>query len=386
MKPVLIQDRATYAISRREVTDQGYLKVPGRVARVGVQYYLASELELNDRAPNDRVGVYRSADEVFSPASLQSYADADVTISHPGDMVNASTFKQHSVGHVTDAATQDGEYVEAPLILKDAEAIKQVESGLVELSAGYLAEYVEQSGVTDSGEKYDFIQRNIRINHVALVPSARAGREARLYDEQPQEATIMTHVVTMDGKQVEVADKSTAALIQDKFDSLLKRVSDSESTAAQATSAKDASEAKADKLSEDKASLEAKTSDEAITARVKEIHDAQAAAVKLAGNKFSCDSLVPLEIKRSALALVRPSIDWADKGEEYVKAAFDMSYAEKEDEDEDEMDKAKKSKDSLSQFSKDMSGAKTENEPTATIDEAYQAGLERKRNAWKEAK
>lgn len=375
---ILVRDRATYAISRREWTDNGYLKVPGRVARAGVQYYLASELGLKDRNPMDRVGVYRPPEEVFSGDSLASYADADVTIEHPGDMVNAETYRRHSVGHVTDNATRDGDYVEAPLIIKDADAIKEVEDGKVELSAGYLAEYISETGTTDAGGSYEFVQRNIRINHVALVSSARAGKEARLYDREPQEAVMFQ--VTMDGTSVEVADKSTATLIQAQFDSLQQRVSDSENAKQEAVKAKDSAEAKADKLSEDNDKLKAQTSDEAIAERVKSIHDAQSKAQKLAGAEFSCDSLDPMTIKRAALAKVRDGIDWQDKSDDYVAAAFDMSYEEKEKEE----DRDKEAKDSFSKFAGDFSGAEPST-PTGTIDTAIQAAEERKRNAWKEA-
>lgn len=379
---IVVRDQATYAISRREWTDNGYLKVPGRVAKSGVQQYLAAELGIEGRNPTERVGVYRPADEVFSRDSLASYADVDVTIEHPGDMVNAETFSRHSVGHVTDAAKRDGEYVEAPLIIKDADAIREVEAGKVELSAGYLAEYVPESGTTDAGEPYEFVQKNIRINHVALVSSARAGRQARLYDEKPQEAVM--HQVTMDGTSVEVADKSTATLIQAQFDSLQKRVGDSEKQASDAKAAKDAAEAKSDKLSEDNESLKSQVSDEAINERVKSIHDAQAAASKLAGDKFSCDSLDPMTIKREALKIVRDSIDWSQKSDEYVAAAFDMSYGEKAEE-EDEEDKRKKSaSDSAAKFGADLGNAKP-GDAKATIDSAYEQYMQRKVAASQEA-
>lgn len=370
---LVLQDRATHAISRREFTDNGYLRVPGRVARTGVQYYLAHELQLTDRAPNDRVGVYRPPEEVFSSDSLASYADVDVTIEHPGDMVDATTYKRHSVGHVTDAAAQDGEYVEAPLIIKDVDAIKEVEAGRVELSAGYLAEYVPEKGTTDAGESYEFVQRNIRINHVALVSRARAGHEARLYDQKPQEAA-MTHQVTLDGASLEVADKSTATLIQDKFDSLLKRVGDAEK-------AQQTAEAQRDTLDEEKSKLQAKVSDEAIAERVKSVFDAQSDARKLAGDKFECDSLDPLTIKRAALKTVRDSVAWDEKPDAYVEAAWDMAMEAKSKEEMEEDEKKRKSKDSLSQFGKDMKDAKPADDAKSTIDSAYDSYMERKRKA-----
>lgn len=56
---VTVVDRAGYGITHREFTDEGYLRVPGRVARVGVQKYQAQELGLTDRSPTSLVAVYR---------------------------------------------------------------------------------------------------------------------------------------------------------------------------------------------------------------------------------------------------------------------------------------------------------------------------------------
>lgn len=52
-------------------------------------------------------------------------------------------------------------------------------SGLRELSLGYSLDLDETPGVWN-GQPYDAIQRNIRINHLALVEKARAGEQARL--------------------------------------------------------------------------------------------------------------------------------------------------------------------------------------------------------------
>ena len=52
-------------------------------------------------------------------------------------------------------------------------------AGLKELSLGYNLDLEETPGVWN-GQQYDAIQRNIRINHLALVQEARAGERARL--------------------------------------------------------------------------------------------------------------------------------------------------------------------------------------------------------------
>ena len=377
-----VQDRASYAISRREVTDNGYLKVPGRVARAGVQKYLASELGLTGRSPMDIVGVLRPAEEVFSDASLASYADSDVTIEHPGNMVDVVTWRGVAVGHVTDRAVRDGDYVEATMIIKDADAIKAIESGKIELSAGYLAEYVPLAGIADSGEEYEFIQKNIRINHVALVSSARAGREARLYDQKPQEAITMTHPVTLDsGTQVEVADKATATLIANTIDGLRKQANDAADKLKQATADKDAAQAKVDKLSEDNEALKAQTSDAAIQERVKAIYGVQTQAVKLVGDSFKCESLDSVEIKRAAMAIFKPNREWADKSSAYVEYAFDDAMAEKEEKEKEENDGKKAAKDSTNQFAADLSKATADSgSPQATRDAARHEFLAKRYN------
>ena len=67
---ITVNDRASYAVqSSRVFTDEGFLCVPGRVSRTGIQQYLARELNL-DGDPNRIVNVYRPEDEVFKDESL----------------------------------------------------------------------------------------------------------------------------------------------------------------------------------------------------------------------------------------------------------------------------------------------------------------------------
>src|SRR5690606_16899412 len=122
-----------------------------------------------------------------------------------------------------------GDFVTADLIVKDADAIKMVEDrGYVELSAGYTAEYEHSPCTTDDGTAYDYIQRNIRINHAAHLPAgaARAGRQARIFDNQPKGNT-MSKITLDSGRSVEVQDEATAALVSDYIDRLKKQVTDS---------------------------------------------------------------------------------------------------------------------------------------------------------------
>ena len=382
---ILLQDRAAIPVpSHREYSENGYLKVPGRVALAGnVQQYLAEELGLTDRPGNTIVSVYRPPESVFDPASLATYDNADVTVEHPTEMVDAGTFKRVAVGHAISPGRQEGIAVVVDLLIKDAEAIKAIEDGKCELSAGYMAEYVEQPGVTPDGTPYEFIQRGIAVNHIALCDQARAGRLARLFDHKTPLEAVMSHKVTLDsGAKVEVADEASAILIQSTIDGLRKRVADAEEEKTKAELAKDEAEAKADALDEENEELKKQASEDSISKRLADVLAVTDAARKLAGSEFTCDSVNPLEIKRAALAARLPKRAWADKSEAYVSAAWDSEMEKQEAEDEEEEDEKSKTTDSHRQLGDDLSKVKTGDAQT-TLDAAYQARMERTANAWK---
>ncbi|MBL1311269.1 MULTISPECIES: DUF2213 domain-containing protein [unclassified Pseudomonas] len=358
-------DRAGYRITQREYTDEGFLKVPGRVARTGIQEYLARELGL-DGDPMRVVRVYRPEDEVFSDASLGTYDASDVTNNHPHSLVTAATYKGVAVGVVRGPGRRDGDFVICDLIVKDQKTIDEIIGGKCELSAGYTAVYDETPGVTEDGQTYDYIQRDIKINHVAIVERARAGANARVFDHTPE--SNMTHKVTLDsGSSVEVSDAATAVAITDAFERLNKKANDAQVLA-------DKAQATADKAAEDLAEARKASSDEAINARVVLIGSTQALARKIAGDSFTCDSLDVIEIKRAALAVKRPKMAWGDKSAGYVECAFDAE-AEKEP-DEDDMDEEGKKKpkaatgDTAALFAQFMQLAKDGAATTATADAA----------------
>ncbi|MGH9930720.1 MAG: DUF2213 domain-containing protein [Pyrinomonadaceae bacterium] len=314
-------DRTSYGpVTSRVYTDEGFLKVPGRVARTGIQEYLARELGL-DGDPNRIIKVMRPPEEVFHADSLATYDGADVTINHPKGFVTTDNYSQLSKG-TARGAVQDGDYVTCNLFVKSKDAIAAINSGKCELSAGYTAIYEEAK----DGDLFDFIQREIRINHVALVDNARAGANARVFDENPEKKT-MTHKVMLDsGRSVEVQDEATALLVSDTIERLAQKVADAEAKSEKAQAAADVSKEKLDAAA-------LLSSDEAIKVRVAKIAGVQVAARKIAGDSFECDSVDTVEIMRAAMAKVRPGVEWSDKSVAYLEAAFDMAAEEEEEED-----------------------------------------------------
>lgn len=377
-------DRVSHRITHREYTDEGFLKVPGRVARTGIQEYLARELGL-DGDQMRVVRVYRPEEEVFADASLSTYDSSDVTNNHPHELVTAATYRGLAVGVVRGPGRRDGDFVVCDLIVKDEATIKEITAGKCELSAGYTAVYDETPGVTPDGQAYDYIQRDIKINHVAIVERARAGANARVFDHNPGGNTMPVLITTDSGRSVDVADPANAQVVADSFDRLLKRATDAESKA-------DKAQAAADSATEKLGDAVKASSDEAIKARVAAISETHALARKVAGDSFTCDSLDVTEIKRAALAIALPKRDWSDKSAGYVEAAFDAE-SEKDDEEEEEGDDKKPGKDKKStgdsvpalfaqfvQLAKDgaLPAATTDAAPAQTPYEKYKANLSKK--------
>ncbi|MDH2092295.1 DUF2213 domain-containing protein [Rhizobium pusense] len=216
-------DRLTLDGSIRRTGD-GYGVFSAKVARAGnVQLYLGSEVGMSDKAI---VRVYRPESEVFKKDAIASYAGVPVTIDHPKNGVNAETWKDLAVGEVGDDVLRDGEFVRVPMMLRDAKALKAVEDGKRELSMGYSAEIRFADGVTPSGEQFDAIMSDFKMNHVAIVDRARGGEELRIgdsaikwgaapiitTDKETVDMTEALRTVVVDGLSVQTTDQGAQAI------------------------------------------------------------------------------------------------------------------------------------------------------------------------------
>lgn len=244
-------DASVVAGTRRR--DDGYLVADVRVARTGVQLYRGSEV---GRPDLDLVRVYRPGDEVFSADTLKSAAHRPVTNDHPAELVTSQNWKQHAVGQTGDEVAGEGIYLRVPLMVSDEAAIKDIEGGKREVSAGYTCRLEWADGQTPAGEAYDAIQRDIRLNHVAIVARGRAGSEVRIgdgaapwgaspitsaADERKPHMAEQLRTVMVDGLSVSVTDQGAQAiekLTKDRDDAR-KAVSDAEVAHADAIKAKD---------------------------------------------------------------------------------------------------------------------------------------------------
>jgi hypothetical protein len=113
-----------------ERLDNGFLRCPGQLTKVGVFPYLQPDGTVRREL--------RLPDEVFNTDSLATFEDAPLTNDHPPPgqrRLTAKTTRRFSVGHVRDVKREDAALV-ARIIVTDAQAIAAAESGKRQLSCG----------------------------------------------------------------------------------------------------------------------------------------------------------------------------------------------------------------------------------------------------------
>lgn len=304
------------------VTADGYVTGTARVARTGIQEYLAYELGITDGDQNRVVRVYRPEEEVFSTDSLATYAYRPVTSNHPSVPVTAANWKEHSRGQTGPDIARDGEFVRVPMVLMDRSIIKEWEDGKRELSMGYSAEIVMTDGVTPEGEKYDAIQKNLRMNHLALVSRARGGDKLKLGDAKQEGPSVTTKTIMFDGISIEVTDAGAQAI--EKLQGQLK---DASTKAAEADAAHKAAIADKEKELATKDAeidaLKAKVLDDAaIDKRVQERADLIGVAKSVVDGDYS--GLSADDIRKKVVIAKLGDAAVKDKSVEYVNARFDI--------------------------------------------------------------
>lgn len=150
-------------------TPEGYFRDSPVLTSIGIFEYTNPDGSIRRelRLPN----------EVFNPESLASYQGKPIIITHDAGLIDKSNVDQEQIGTILTNGYEDGDDVRADIVIHNTDAMKN--SHLRELSVGYNLDLEEKPG-TWNGQHYDAIQRNIRVNHLALVRKARAGDQARL--------------------------------------------------------------------------------------------------------------------------------------------------------------------------------------------------------------
>jgi hypothetical protein len=342
----------TGAVGKVERTDQGYLRAPATITKVGVFAY---------KLPGGKIRrELRLPDEVFNADALRSFALAPLTDGHPRQntgepiMLNARNTARYQVGSVVEPH-QDGDGVSAVVQITDDAAIKAAENGKRQISCGYNCGLEFTPGVTQGipgvpdGLHYDAIQRDICGNHVALVSKGRAGADVQLRldaadgfqvepDEQSQNATRadsrprgenMEAQVRIDGVGYDCTPQVAEAVgkLQARLDELEKAAAETATQLAEQRARADAAEeslaaekkAHADALSPDKVR-------DAVNARLA----LERTAAPILGDEVKIDGMADDEIKAAVVVacatdqeLAKQRLDGCEAA--YLQARYDAA-------------------------------------------------------------
>lgn len=174
------------APSARRIDDNGYLHVSAcPISKACINPYYgreipgAAELGLN---PTGIYYGYRDPDELAKAA--ETFNGLPLLLEHHFDSADEPQ-KEHRVGATGTDTAFDAPYLRNTISVQDADAIGKIERGeFKELSCSYRYTPDFTPGEVD-GVAYDFIMRDIKGNHVALVPRGRAGSDVAVADSMP---------------------------------------------------------------------------------------------------------------------------------------------------------------------------------------------------------
>ena len=165
-------------MSKRVVDINGWITIKDNpILKAGIFPYLGSEIGQGE--PTRVYKVLRSEEELSKPETIKSFELVPLINEH---------FVLGELGTDTDDKSIDGIvgesiYFEAPYLKSNIKVFgkhikKLIEVGKIELSAGYSCKYIP----VENNPDYDFIQTDIRANHLALVEAGRNGSDVAVQD------------------------------------------------------------------------------------------------------------------------------------------------------------------------------------------------------------
>lgn len=309
------------------------------IARVGVFPYIKADksVEMEAKLPT----------ELLSDETVQSADNKPVTNNHPGELVNQINANKYMKGFTASNAHVENDTLRVDMTITDRDLIEAINQGKQELSIGFQTDVVPAKGEY-KGVAYDSVQKNIQINHVAVVERGRAGHSVRLLgdsaemiDKVPDEKgkQMETTKVRLDGADVTVATSDADKIIKldsdnaDKSKQIAelkadikakqKKLDELEGNADSEKKNADEAQAKADAAEKELANLKKKYEGDALDKAIQERIDLVDKVKPYVGDSYDFKGKSPKELKLDAIKAVDDSIDLSDKSDDYINAYFD---------------------------------------------------------------
>jgi hypothetical protein len=184
-------DRANFQIIE---TGEGFLKARISIATPGVFQYFNSDGTVINEA--------KLPEDILSIETLNSAKGVPITDDHPIQnnqhiLVDSKNYQQYSKGNISEPRIENSQII-ALATIYDSELIKKIKrKEQNQASIGFAYQLDNTPGVYD-GKNFDAKQRNIRINHCALVPNGRAGEDIKIHIDK-KEKNIMSDKWIVEG-------------------------------------------------------------------------------------------------------------------------------------------------------------------------------------------
>lgn len=168
-------------IDRGEIKDWAYNEEDG-VLTADVKIIKSQVLPYRDSGKT--IYEFLPPEELKADSFLNSIKSKPVTDEHPEDRVDFDNLGEHAKGTIHNNMPEVKENGQVEVWVKetiyDADLIEAIRSGQKkQVSVGRLATIEEKSGEYN-GVKYDRIQREMELNHLAHVPQGRAGSDVEI--------------------------------------------------------------------------------------------------------------------------------------------------------------------------------------------------------------
>jgi len=209
-----------------KVDEDGIMTVNACILKTGVFPYLESEFIEN--GSNEPIPVY-IPDSAFTPEALESGEGRDVIVGdHIWRTAENSMHDGHTVGSIAGVLHRENGKIFCKLRIDDKETVDKVlAKELVEISAGYRADFQQEDGIYN-GEPYKYLQSNIVFNHVLLLPvgEGRCGSDVKVINKKQQgenqmSKTLRVKIGNVD-KSVEFSNEDDAGKAEELVEEVKK--------------------------------------------------------------------------------------------------------------------------------------------------------------------
>lgn len=190
------------------VDDNGFWLIKSNpLTKEGVFPYLGKSISA-ELVPTQTYYVYRPFAEISSAETLESFDGIPFIDDHEMVGEDFTPCDQRPAGGVLMNPVKDDESrtVKGDIKIFSEKMKEKIHSGKKELSLGYSCVYSPEKGIFN-GQSYDFVQKEIRGNHLALVEKGRMGSDVRVYDHRE---------FTMDSLEIETITKENGTMEEEK--------------------------------------------------------------------------------------------------------------------------------------------------------------------------